>query len=103
MPDGWLGETQIRVPFVDGRFLRLHAAGGYMAPPPKISPICKQVCGARGEGGDRRLAALLLHPRAEIKPALQLAGIAAPSRRATASNKELRGHLFAREVLRQLA
>ena len=103
MPDGWLGEAQIRVPRVDGRDVRLQAACGYTALLPQISQICKQVCGAGGEGGDRRLAALLLHPRTEIKPALQLAGIAAQSRRATASNKELRGHLFAREVLRQLA
>ena len=59
--------------------------------------------GVCGEGRDRRLALLLLHTRAEIKPVLKLAGVATSRRRASADDEKLDRHLFDRKIVGQVA
>ena len=103
VPNSGLGQTQVSVPRIDGREIRLQAACGHLTLLPQIPKVGEQVGRACRERGDWRLPLLLLHTRAEIEPTLELAGIAAPGRGATACNEELRRHPFAREVVRQLA
>ena len=103
VPNSGLGQAQVSVPRIDGRKIRLQAACGDLTLLPQIPKVGEQVGRACRERGDWRLPLLLLHTRAEIEPTLELAGIAAPGRRATACNEELRRHPFAREVVRQLA
>jgi hypothetical protein len=81
----------------------LQTAGRHEALLPQETKVCEEVCVARGEWRDGRFALLPLDPSAEIKPALQLAGVALPRGRTAARKEELKRHLLAREVVGQLA
>ena len=67
------------MPRVNGREIRLETACSHAALLAQVTQIGEQVGRAGGKGRNGRLALLLLDPRAEIKPTMELAGIATPS------------------------